>query len=110
MLDGETKAEAGLMESVLKNGYFAAFSATGPCCIFRVVAERGQTLHRILVAKPGEPYVEAHRFAGVTASSQSLVFRPEEPLQGIAFVRVVTDASPSSVAWREIVIESTPPP
>jgi hypothetical protein len=201
MLYGETNAEAGLMESVLQNGYFAAFSATGPCCIYRVVARdaagneiksplkepepavtatpvaagdgdipqagpplvrasseltgspadhavdgdsdttwnagrgpiawweivldqpstvdsvtlvieqtpRGQTLHRILVAKPGEPYVEAHRFAGVTASSQSLVFKPEEPLQGIAFVRVVTDASPSSVAWREIVIESTPP-
>jgi hypothetical protein len=200
MLDGETKAEAGLMESVLQNGYFAAFSATGPCCVFRVDARdaagneikrplkepepdvtatpvaagdgevpqagpplvrasseltgfpadqavdgdpstmwnagrgpiawweivlddpstvdsvtlvieqtpRGETLHRILVAKPGEPYVEAHRFAGVTASGQSLVFKPDEPLQGIAFVRVVTDASPSSVAWREIVIESTP--
>ena len=54
--------------------------------------------------------VLVHTFTGSTAEQDVLVYSPEEPLQQVDVVRIVTTASPSWVAWREINILSHRPP
>ena len=71
----------------------------------------GGTVHRVLGKGPGTggAFVLLHTFDGPTEDSQRLVFAPESPWAGIQVVRVMTDTSPSWVAWREIeLIEAGP--
>ena len=64
----------------------------------------GPTVHRVLAAGPdtGGAFVLLHTFSGETQDGQQLLFNPAEPWQAIDRVRVVTDSSPSWIAWREI--------
>jgi hypothetical protein len=70
----------------------------------------GPTRHEVWVGQPGSPLVLVHVFDGPTAEPDVLVFSPEEPLQHVAVVRIVTTVSPSWVAWREINIISRQQP
>lgn len=76
-----------------------------------VVAQElaGQTTHRVL-GKGGDPedvYALLHTFSGITADSDALrhTFAPAIP--GIRYLMIETTESPSSVAWRELVIDAS---
>jgi hypothetical protein len=45
-----------------------------------------------------------HRFAGNSADGDMLRFSPSSPVEGVTSLRIVTVASPSWVAWREIEV------
>jgi hypothetical protein len=64
----------------------------------------GFTVHRIRGRGPefGDPYITLHTFEGVTDENTVLSFSPEQPWQGIRYIRIETLQSPSWVAWREI--------
>ncbi len=64
----------------------------------------GRTVHRVLGKGPGTggAFVLLHTFDGPTEDGQRLIFAPDSPWEGLQVVRVMTDASPSWVAWREI--------
>ena len=64
----------------------------------------GRTVHRILGRGASGQFVELTKFDGNTNDGQTLVFKPEEPIQKIRFIRVETVSSPSWVAWREIEV------
>ena len=64
----------------------------------------GATRHQVLIgADPGSLKL-AHEFVGSTEDPGVLEFAPATPLEGIRYVRILTLASPSWVAWREIEI------
>ncbi len=64
----------------------------------------GRTVHRVLGMGPGTKgeFILLHSFDGPTEDGQRMTFTPEAPWLGIQVVRIVTDVSPSWVAWREI--------
>jgi hypothetical protein len=64
----------------------------------------GRTVHRVLGKGPGTggEFLLLHTFEGLTEDGQRMIFTPDTPWQGIQVVRVMTDVSPSWVAWREI--------
>jgi hypothetical protein len=66
----------------------------------------GLTDHRLLARGPGTggEWVQLARLRGVTEDPQSLEWRPEAPREGIRYLRIQTEASPSWVAWREIEV------
>jgi hypothetical protein len=66
----------------------------------------GNTLHRVLGKGPGpdDLFYELTRFEGSTEDGQWLEFSPEEPWEGIQYIRIETVASPSWVSWREIEV------
>jgi len=65
----------------------------------------GQTEHHLQVRGSGEDsFQTVFTFSGATEDGEWLVFVPEEPLENVGQVRVQTVASPSWVAWREIVV------
>jgi hypothetical protein len=73
----------------------------------------GRTVHRVLGKGPGTggAFELLHTFDGATEDGQRLVFTPDSAWQGIRVVRVVTDISPSWVAWREVeLIDAGPTP
>ncbi len=70
----------------------------------------GPTRHEIWVGQSRSPLVLVHTFTGSTAEHDVLVYSPDETLQQVDVVRIVTTASPSWVAWREINILSSRPP
>jgi hypothetical protein len=45
-----------------------------------------------------------HEFSGFTKDPEVLTFSPASNLNGVRFVRILTQASPSWVAWREIEV------
>lgn len=64
----------------------------------------GTTRHQVwLGSTPDELYL-AYTFEGETADSQILEFLPQAPIEGVRYVRVVTESSPSWVGWREIEV------
>lgn len=63
----------------------------------------GATTHRLLIDQ-GSGFELLHTFAGTTAEGTWLEYRGDDPLTGVARVRVETVASPSWVAWKEIEI------
>jgi len=70
----------------------------------------GTTRHEVWVSTTGGPLVRVHVFEGFTTEGDVLTFRPDTPLVDVSAVRVVTTASPSWVAWREISIVAHTPP
>jgi hypothetical protein len=66
----------------------------------------GSTTHQIWGGGPGESLRMLHEFSGATADGQVLEFKASQPLTGIQYVRIVTVASPSWAAWREIEVIS----
>ncbi|MBK8899668.1 MAG: discoidin domain-containing protein [Anaerolineaceae bacterium] len=67
----------------------------------------GVTVHQLWGGGPGEEIHLLHEFDGRTETGQVLAFQPEAPLANIQLIRVVTTASPSWVAWREIKVYGT---
>jgi hypothetical protein len=71
-----------------------------------VVAQfpEGETIHQVWGRGPGEELRLLHEFGGNTAEGDVLEFRPEEPLAGIQYIRIVTTSSPSWVSWKEVEV------
>ena len=70
----------------------------------------GPTRHEVWVGTHGTPLILVHTFEGLTEEQDILIYTPEKPLERIDVVRIVTTASPSWVAWREVNIISHEPP
>jgi hypothetical protein len=70
----------------------------------------GTTRHEVWVSKTGGPLVRVHVVEGCTTEGDVLTFRPDAPLVGVSAVRVVTTASPSWVARRELRVVADAPP
>jgi F5/8 type C domain-containing protein len=64
----------------------------------------GNTTHQIWVRGPNGSLQMVHEFKGNTTDNQILEFKPDPPLTGIQYIRIVTVASPSWVAWKEIEV------
>lgn len=66
----------------------------------------GHTVHQIKGkgADTGNQFILLHTFDSNTGDGDELVFKPEESLAKIRYVRVETTTSPSWVAWREIQV------
>jgi hypothetical protein len=71
-----------------------------------VVAQfpEGQTVHQVLVRGPADEFRLLHEFSGPTAQGQVLEYAPNPPAENVQYIRVLTTASPSWVAWSEIEI------
>jgi hypothetical protein len=68
----------------------------------------GETKHTVLVRNASGSFQAAAVFDQFTRSEEWLVFRPENPLEGVQVVRVETAYSPSWVAWKEIQVFGEP--
>ncbi len=69
----------------------------------------GSTSHQVLIQTAGETrFVPVHEFTGDTREGEWLVYTPDIPLQDVTAIRVVTNASPSWVAWKEIQVFAEP--
>ncbi|MFQ5435935.1 MAG: amidohydrolase family protein, partial [Anaerolineae bacterium] len=66
----------------------------------------GRTTHRVYGKTPDGDYQLLHEFQGDTVDGQVLSYIPPEPWADIQFIKVETTATPSWVAWKEIVIET----
>jgi Cellulase (glycosyl hydrolase family 5)/F5/8 type C domain len=78
---------------------------------FRLVVQQtpnGSTVHRLYAGDQPDNLRLIHTFDGVTQDGQTLTFTPDQPLQGVRYVRVVTESSPSWVAWKEIEVIAAP--
>ncbi|MCH7589255.1 MAG: discoidin domain-containing protein [Chloroflexi bacterium] len=64
----------------------------------------GETTHQIWGRGPGQELMLLHVFQGVTEEGQLLEFVPDESLEPIQILRIVTLQSPSWVAWKEIEV------
>lgn len=64
----------------------------------------GATVHRLLIKQIGSSYTLIHTFDGNTGDWQELVFSPTTAITKVTSLRVETVASPSWVAWREVVV------
>ncbi|MBN1977946.1 MAG: hypothetical protein JW918_11145 [Anaerolineae bacterium] len=64
----------------------------------------GETVHQVWGGGPGEDLRLLHEFRGYTEENQVLDFVPAAPLERIQIVRIITLASPSWVAWKEIEV------
>ena len=64
----------------------------------------GQTDHQIWVRGTNDHLQLVAEFKGDTTDKQILKFEPAQALVGIRYVRIVTVASPSWVAWQEIEV------
>ena len=73
---------------------------------FRLVVAQspaGRTAHELWVRRDGD-FRRAHVFDSHTQDGDVLTWRPDEALQGVDAVRIVTTRSPSWVAWYEIEV------
>jgi len=64
----------------------------------------GFTTHEIWAGTGRNSLAQVHQFAGLTKDPDVLEFIPAAPLEDIRFIKIVTAASPSWVAWREIEV------
>ncbi len=65
----------------------------------------GGTTHQIQVRKAnGAAFTTVATLSGATQGEQWLRWFPNAPLHGIRWVRIVTTASPSWAAWREVQV------
>jgi hypothetical protein len=64
----------------------------------------GETLHQVWVGPATDQIYLLHSFDGHTADTQVLEFEPEQPVENVRFVRVVTLRSPSWIGWQEIEV------
>ena len=71
-----------------------------------VVAQspEGETVHQVWVGPDPGNLSLVHEFGGFTRDSDTLEFIPDVPLTDVKIVHVVTAASTSWVAWKEIQI------
>jgi hypothetical protein len=120
-VQASTEEKSGLAGSAVDNDPFTAWHAAfgvpqwieivleTPATInevFLLIAQEdpGTTRHMIQVAGPGQ----ALRVVGLvdrqTIDGESIVFRPETPLENIVRIRIETMASPSNAGWYEVII------
>ncbi|HET6846477.1 MAG TPA: cellulase family glycosylhydrolase [Anaerolineales bacterium] len=64
----------------------------------------GPTTHQVWVGADPNMLKLVHQFSGFTKDPEVLTFSPASNLNGVRFVRILTQASPSWVAWREIEV------
>ena len=64
----------------------------------------GDTIHQVWVGATAETMHLLHTFEGYTVDSQRLEFEPDNPVENIRYIRVVTSKSPSWVGWMEIEV------
>ncbi len=64
----------------------------------------GDTLHQIWVGSSSDQLTLLHTFEGYTVDGQVLEFKPENPVENVRYLRVVTRKSPSWVGWKEIEV------
>ena len=64
----------------------------------------GGTLHEVWVGSASDQLYLLHTFDGYTADGQVLEFRPENPVEDVRYIRVLTGRSPSWVGWAEIEV------
>lgn len=64
----------------------------------------GRTEHQVWVGSTLDQLSLLHTFEDVTVDSQVLEFTPENPVEDVRYMRVVTRESPSWVGWREIEV------
>ncbi len=64
----------------------------------------GDTVHHLYAGATSGDLERVYVFDGFTLDLGELVFTPDEPLKGIAVLRVETVESPSWVSWREIEV------
>jgi hypothetical protein len=64
----------------------------------------GATVHQVWVGDSVTNLRLAHEFKGQTQDYQELSYTPTAPDTNVRFIRIVTTASPSWVAWREIEV------
>lgn len=66
----------------------------------------GRSVHRVMGkgSGTGGEFVLLHTFDGPTEDGQRLIFKPDAPWEGIQVIRIMTDVSPSWVAWHEIQV------
>jgi hypothetical protein len=64
----------------------------------------GNTLHEVWVGAAADQLYLLHTFEGYTVDSQVLEFEPENPVEDVRYIRVVTRQSPSWVGWKEIEV------
>ena len=64
----------------------------------------GNTLHQVWVGSATDQLHLLHTFDGYTVDAQALEFEPEQPVENVRFIRVVTLQSPSWIGWQEIEV------
>lgn len=64
----------------------------------------GRTVHQIKGKSSGGQFVLLHTLDGNTQDGDELIFKPENPISGIQYLRIESSLSPSWVAWREIEV------
>jgi hypothetical protein len=64
----------------------------------------GPTTHQVWVGADPNMLKLVHEFSGVTKDPEVLTFSPATNLNEVRFVRILTQSSPSWVAWREIEV------
>ncbi len=69
-----------------------------------VQSPAGLTIHQIWVGAVSNDLYLLHKFEGDTVDSQVLEFDPENPIENVRYIKIVTTQSPSWVGWREIEI------
>lgn len=69
----------------------------------------GITTHRIEIQTAEDSgFFTVHEFSEATRDNDWLVFSPETPLEDVGHVQILTAASPSWVAWKEIQVLGEP--
>lgn len=66
----------------------------------------GRTIHNLSArgAATNDEFLLVHTFDQFTSDNQDLTFKLPEPLQGVRYIRIETEYSPSWVGWREIEV------
>jgi hypothetical protein len=64
----------------------------------------GDTLHQLWAGTTSDQLYLLHTFEGYTFDGQVLEFSPDQPVESVRFLRVVTMKSPSWVGWQEIEV------
>lgn len=66
----------------------------------------GPTAHELLGKGPnaGDQFNQLYKFDGNTNDGDVLLFKPDNLIEQVRYIRVTTTASPSWVSWREIAI------
>ena len=82
-----------------------SWGAGHDCPLLTAQDPTGQTVHQVQVRNAqGGAFFTVATLSGATQAEQWLRWFPTKPLKGIRWVRIVTTASPSWVAWREVQV------
>jgi hypothetical protein len=64
----------------------------------------GKTIHQVWVGPTADQLYLLHTFEDFTIDAQVLTFKPENTIENVRFIRVITRKSPSWVGWQEIEV------